>query len=87
MRRPPFALKGWRGRAVFVGITRENDQVNLFSDGSIYNRIQRFEKIHHAHGQPADGVVLAIVTHVDMGVSKVQNFYHSSIITRGIDKY
>jgi len=36
----PFALIGRRRRAVLIGITGEDHQINLLLDGSIHNIIQ-----------------------------------------------
>lgn len=77
----PFALKSRRGRAVFVGVAGKNDQVHFFSDGSLDDGVKRTQKVHHAFRETGFGVVLSEIGHVDVGVSKMKDFYHGLIIT------
>ena len=75
----PFTLKGGRRCAIFVGIAGEDHQVDFFFDGSIYNRIQRFEKVHDARRQSSLRIMTPVVRHINMCIGKMQEFNHGSI--------
>lgn len=76
----PFALecRGWR--TIAVGVASENHEVDFFVDGGFHDEIQGFQEIHHTLRQPTRGIVLPIISHVDMRVSKVEEFDHGLII-------
>lgn len=76
----PFALecRGWR--TIAVGVASENNEVDFFVDGGFHDEIQGFQEIHHTLRQPTRGIVLPIISHVDMRVSKVEEFDHRLII-------
>ena len=83
----PFALKSWCGGTIAVGIASKNDQVDVFINGSVDDEIQGFQEVHHALGQSGRSVVLTVIGHVDMGISKVQEFDHGVIIMYGLFDY
>jgi len=80
----PFALESRRWGTIAVGVAGENDQVDLLVYGSVDDEIQGFQEVHHALGQPGRGVMLTVIGHVDVGISKVQEFDHGVIIMYGL---
>ncbi len=80
----PFALESRCWRTVAVGVASENDQIDLLVNGGVDDEIQRFQEVHHALGQPGHGVVMTVIGHVDVGISKVQEFDHGVIILYGV---
>ena len=80
----PFALecRGWR--TIAVGVAGENDQVDLLVNGGFNDEIKGFQEVHHALGQPGRGVMLTVIGHVDVGISKMQEFDHGVIIMYGV---
>ena len=80
----PFALECRRRGTIAVGVAGENDQVDLLVNGGFNDEIKGFQEVHHALGQPGRGVVLTVIGHVDVGISKVQEFDHGVIIMYGV---
>lgn len=80
----PFALESRRWGTVAVGVASKNDQVDLLVNGGVDDEIQGFQEVHHALGQPGSSVVLTVIGHVDVGISKVQEFDHGVIILYGV---
>ena len=82
----PFALESRRWGTIAVGVAGENDQVDLLVNGGFNDEIKGFQEVHHALGQPGRGVVLPVIGHVDMSISKVQEFDHRVIIMYGVPR-
>jgi len=79
----PLALESRRWGTVAIGIAGEDNQVDLLINGSVNDEIQGSQEVHHALRQSGRGVMLPVVSHVDMRISKMEEFDHGVIIIYG----
>lgn len=72
----PLTLESGRRVAIFVSIAGKDDQIYPFLDGCVYDEIQRFEKIYHAHRQASLSVMPSMIGDIDMSVGKMEDGRH-----------